>query len=102
MYIAFYSMRSDSMKKCILIHINDGNAEVFQNGNHMFVERFLQTENIIENYLSQGYEVKQIIPDYSPAQQGEGNLTFYKGGITVYFEKYTSDNQYLSESLDCQ
>lgn len=79
------------MKKCVLIHINDGNADVVQNGNRMFIERFTRTEEVIEQYLSQGYEVKQIIPDYSPAEQGEGNFTFYKGGITLYFEKNVSD-----------
>lgn len=75
------------MKKCLLIHINDGSPEELQNGNFMFVERFPRAEEIIEKYLSQGYEVKQIIPDYSPALQGEGNPTFYQTGITVYFEK---------------
>lgn len=65
------------MKKCILIHINDGNAEVLQNGNFMFVERFIKAEEIINKYLARGYEVKQIIPNYSPSQQGEGNMTFY-------------------------
>ena len=79
------------MKKCILIHINDGNTEVLRNGNYMFIERLPKTEEVIEQYLSQGYEVKQIIPDYSPAEQGEGNFTFYKGGITIYFEKDFSD-----------
>lgn len=79
------------MKKCILIHINDGNEEILKNGNRIFIERFIQTEEIIEKYLSQGYEVKQIIPDYSPAQQGDGNFTFYKGGINVYFEKDIPD-----------
>jgi len=79
------------MKKCVLIHINDGNAKVLHNENFMFVEQFTKTEEIIEQYLSQDYEVRQIIPDYSPDLQGEGNLTFFKGGIIIYFEKNISD-----------
>ena len=88
------------MKKCILIHINDGNAEVLQNGNFMFVERFVKAEEIINKYLAQGYEVKQIIPNYSPSQQGEGNMTFYKAGITVYFEKSEITETELDEFLE--
>ena len=53
------------MKKFILIYINDGNAEVLKNGNSIFVERFIKTEEIINKYLLQGYEVKQIIPNYT-------------------------------------
>lgn len=90
------------MKKCLFIHINDGKPEVLQNGNHLFVERFFKTEEVIEHYLAQGYEVKQIMPDVSPAEQGAGNYTFYKGGITVYFEKDESDGSALEDViLDC-
>ena len=79
------------MKKCVLIHINEGHKDVLQNENFMFIERYTKTEEIIEQYLSQGYEVKQIIPEYSPEEQGEGNYTFYKSGVTIYFERNVSD-----------
>ena len=75
------------MKKCAIIHVCDGNAEIVENKNRLLIERFTHSEEVIEQYLSQGYEVKHIIPDYSPAVQGEGNPTFFKGGITIYFEK---------------
>lgn len=88
------------MKKCILIHINDRDAEVLQNGNFMFVERFVKAEEIINKYLAQGYEVKQIIPNYSPSQQGERNFTFYKAGITVYFEKTVLNDPQPNETED--
>lgn len=88
------------MKKCILIHINDRDAEVLQNENFMFVERFVKAEEIINKYLAQGYEVKQIIPNYSPSQQGERNFTFYKAGITVYFEKTVLNDPQPNETED--
>ena len=81
------------MKKCILIHINDGNAEVLQNGNFLLVERFVKAEQVIEEYLSQGYEVKQMIPDYSPVKQADGSYAFNKGSVTIYFEKSDPDDQ---------
>lgn len=66
----------------------------------MLVERFVKAEEIINKYLAQGYEVKQIIPNYSPSQQGEGNMTFYKAGITVYFEKSEISETELDEFLE--
>jgi hypothetical protein len=53
----------------------------------MFVESYPDAANIINDYLEQGYEVKQIIPEFCPAIQEEGVFTFYKDGFTVYFEK---------------
>ena len=90
------------MKKCILIHINDGKAEELHNGDFMFVERFKKTEEIINKYLSQGYEVKQIIPNYSPSLQGEENFTFYEAGITIYFEKTDFNEPKSNETKDFQ
>ena len=88
------------MKKCILLHINDGKAELLHNGNFMLVERYVRAETLIEKYLAQGYEVKQIIPSYQPATQGEGNYTFYQSGITVYLEKDAADHAQTDERAD--
>lgn len=79
------------MKKCVVIHVNDGKPEELHNGDHMFIERFPRTERIIEEYLAKGYELKQMIPDYTPAMQEEGNFTFFKGGVTIYFEKHADE-----------
>jgi len=79
------------MKKCILIHVNDAKEEVLHDKDFLYVERFPKTEKIIEDYLSKGYEVKQIIPSYAPSTQKEGNYTFYVSGITIYFEKVELD-----------
>ena len=75
------------MKECKIIHINDGNPIEVSNGNRFFQECFPQTEEVINDYLNQGFEVKQIIPQYSPAIQEEGNFSFYKSGILIYLER---------------
>lgn len=75
------------MKKCILVHVNDGEPEILRNDDRMFIEHFMRAEKVIEDYISQGYEVKQIIPDYEPSVQETGNFTFYKSGMIIYFEK---------------
>ena len=35
----------------------------------------------------EGYEVKQMIPEISPAKVELGTVAFYKSGFTVYLEK---------------
>ncbi len=74
------------MKKSVVIHINDGNPETLRNGERLLVERYYKTEEIIEQYLSEGFEVKHIIPDYTPAP-ADADIAFYKTGIIVYLEK---------------
>lgn len=81
------------MKACKLVHIHGGNEVEVHNGNFLFVEEFPETDDIIQQYLAEGYEVKQIIPDVTPAIQEEGAFTFYKGGIVVYFEKEEAENK---------
>ncbi len=71
------------MKRCRIIHINDGNPETINNGDWMFVESYTRAERILEEYINDGYEVKQMIPDITPADAGG----FYKTGFTVYLEK---------------
>lgn len=74
-------------KECKIIHINDGREETLFNGNFLFVEEWPATAQIIQKYLDAGYEVKKIIPDFTPAIQKEGSYSFYKTGMTVYFER---------------
>lgn len=80
------------MKECRIIHINDGNRKVIRNKDCLFVEELTCTEAIIGEYLNAGYEVKQIIPEIMPAKQFEGMFTFYKDGVTVYFEREYADD----------
>lgn len=51
------------MRKCKILHINDGSAKVITNGDRHFVEEHPWAEDLIEGYLNQGYEVKQMIPN---------------------------------------
>ncbi|MBQ8000423.1 MAG: hypothetical protein IJ298_04310 [Ruminococcus sp.] len=98
------------MKVCKLVHINDGNEVEIRNGGRLFVESYPNTEQIINLYLEKGFTVKQIMPDVTPAQNISGNLTFYKGGVLIYFEKEVdsieeaddSDIQDFIHSLETQ
>lgn len=75
------------MKKCKIIHINDGTAVTITNGERHFAVEFPWAESVIDEYLNDGYEVKQMIPEISPAVVNEDPLTFYKSGFTIYLEK---------------
>jgi len=75
------------MKKCKIIHINDGTAQVTTNGSGHFVEEYPWSEKLIDDYLNQGYELKQMFPNYTPNIQEEGMYSFYIGGFTIYMEK---------------
>lgn len=75
------------MKKCKIIHINDRTARVITNGENHFVEDFPWAENLLNEYLSQGFNVKHMVPNVTPNVMKEGCYTFFIGGITVYLEK---------------
>ncbi len=75
------------MKRCKIIHLNDGTSKIITNGDGHFMEEYTWAESAIEEYLNKGYVVKHIIPEFTPGTIKEGNLTFYKGGFTVYLEK---------------
>lgn len=75
------------MKECKILHIHDGDAVILENGNMHFLESYPWAENLLNDLLKQGYEVKQIIPQISPTSQEEGNWTFYKDGFIVYLER---------------
>ena len=75
------------MKECKIIHINDGTARVITNGENHFVEDFPWAEELVESYLNQGYEVKQMIPSYTPNVQKAGEYSFFIGGFIVYMKK---------------
>lgn len=75
------------MKKCKIIHINDGTSKVTTNGDRHFAEEYPWAEELIEGYINRGYEVKQMIPNYTPNVQKLGEYPFFIGGFTVYMEK---------------
>lgn len=75
------------MKKCKIIHINDGTAKVTTNGDRHFVEKYPWAEKLIEGYLVQGYKVKQMIPNHTPNIQEKCEYSFFIGGFTIYMEK---------------
>ncbi len=75
------------MKKCKIIHINDGSHETITNSNFHFAEEFPWAESVINEYLNDGYEVKQMIPEITPSKVETGTVAFYKSGFTVYLEK---------------
>lgn len=77
------------MKKCKIIHVNDACPKELFNANRHFIESFPWTEELIDSYLNQGYEVKNIISNYAPNDQEEGSLSSFIDGFTLYLEKNT-------------
>ena len=75
------------MKKCKVIHINDGTASVRENGKFRFVEEFDFTESYLNDLLSKGWEVKHMVPEVTLAIQCDGSYSFYKSGYTFYLER---------------
>ena len=86
------------MKKCKVIHINDGAASVRENGNFRFVEEFDFTESYLNNLMSEGWEVKHMVPEVTPAIHGDGSYSFYKSGFTFYLEHEESDGNYKADT----
>ena len=84
-------------KKIKIIHINDGTGREQENGGFHFVEDFPWTESYLQRYLREGYEVKFMVPEVSPAVQGEGRYSFYKSGYTFYLEKEVPEGEEADE-----
>lgn len=91
-YFNYRKTKEVYMKKCKIIHINDGTAKVITNGENHFVEEFPWAEELINSYLEQGYEVKQMVSNVTPNIQKEGSYTFFywrvyavsgKGGVIL-------------------
>ena len=75
-------------KECKIIHINDGSTTVQQNENYHFVESFDWTAEYIQRLMNEGWEVKHMVSEVSPAIQGdEGSYNFYKSGWTFFLER---------------
>ena len=80
------------MKKCRIVHINDGNHNELINSGRFFAEHNPKAEEKINQLLALGYEVKHIVSQYSPSIQGtEGAYTFYISGCIFYLEKEFAD-----------
>lgn len=88
------------MKICKLVHINDGKEKEIQNGDFMLVEEYPRTDAMISELLNDGYELKHMVPDFTPAVQKPGCYAFYKGGFVFYFEKEVTEEEYKAYMAD--
>lgn len=74
------------MKVCKVLHINDGRPNTITNGNYLFAEEYTRAADILNQYLAEGWEVRSMVPEFSPAER-ESGLAFYCGGFTFYLER---------------
>ena len=87
-------------KQCKLIHINDGSASIRENGNFHYVEEFDWTESYLDRLLSEGWEVRLMVPEVTPALQGDGSYSFYKSGFTFYLEREERKDNSAADTSD--
>ena len=87
------------MKKCKLIHINDGNPREIRNCDRLFMEDIPRVEDLLDHWLNKGWVVKQMMPLYEPNQLEQGAIGFYLSGINVYLEKEFPDD-YTAEDAE--
>ena len=73
------------VEECKILHINDGSARTLENGNFHYMEEYEWAEKVLNEYLAEGYEIKQMIPCLTPARL-DGGVAFYDTGFTVYLE----------------
>ena len=87
------------MKKCKLIHINDGNPREIRNCDRLFMEDIPRVEDLLDHWINKGWVVKQMMPLYEPNQLEQGAIGFYLSGINVYLEKEFPDD-YTAEDAE--
>ena len=75
------------MTECKIINFNDGTGVEITNGDWRFSEEFPWIEEELEKLFSEGFKLTHVVPMLTPALQGEGNYTFYRGGFTVFLER---------------
>lgn len=89
------------MMKCRVLHVNDGNAKELTNGNRFFAENYPKMEETINRVMQMGYEVKQMVPQYSPSVQGnDGTYMFYLSGYAFYLEKEFKEGENDDEEFN--
>lgn len=83
------------VKECKIVQLNDGSAKIQQNENFHLVKSFdWAAEYINKCFLSEGWEVKHMVAEVSPAIQGEeGSYNFYKSGWTFFLERDISPEE---------
>lgn len=74
------------MKECKIIHINDGNPQEITNGNFLFVEEYVFASEIVNQYLGEGWEVRNMIPVFTPNMR-DSSPAFFRSGFTFYLER---------------
>lgn len=75
-----------------IIHINDGNELVAQNGDRLFVETSPRAEAIISAFLTDGWTLHSRVSRFEPSVTNPGNLTFYISGWDFLFIKEIPDD----------
>ena len=75
------------MKKCKLIHINDGNPREIRNCDRLFMEDIPRVEDLLDHWLNKGWVVKQMMPLYEPNQLEQGAIGFYLSGINAIWKR---------------
>lgn len=79
------------MRECKIVHINDGRPETVSNGNFYFEETYPRAEESLNEYLSQGYEIRSMVPLISPGEPGGKGYAFYRSGFVFYLEREVPD-----------
>lgn len=74
------------MKVCKVLHINDGDPALITNGNFLLAEEYTRASDILNQYLADGWEVRSMVPEFSPAASKNGPA-FYSAGFTFYLER---------------
>ncbi len=75
-----------------LINIHDGNEDVKQNGERLYIATYPRAEKIISAFLTNGWKLTDRTQLYNPAIQKNGSYSFYLGGWDFLFEKVVEDD----------
>ena len=65
------------MKESRVIHIRDGSPRMISNRIDLFVEEYAVTEQILNRYLTAGWEICSVIPDGAPNASGCSGFTVF-------------------------
>lgn len=75
-----------------LVAIHDGQENVIQNGDYLYVTHYPKAEAIITEFLNDGWILLDRTQRVTPAIQGEGSFSFYMDGWDCLFSKQVADD----------
>ena len=75
-----------------LITIQDGQENMVQDGDWLYVSYYPKADAIIAEFLNDGWVLLDRTQRITPAMQGEGNFAFYMGGWDCLFSKEVADD----------